>query len=133
MIVYKVTDRIPVKIGEITFWVSPLTFSQRNELASYAQMKGGVENIDNMKVVMSVLKFSLKQVDGLTCADGSPYVLELGQDGCATDDAIGEIMGISGADKLITAASMLAGQIKEHDIKGVKIDLTQVRSVKKTQ
>lgn len=131
MIVYRITDRIPIQIGDVTFWVSPLSFEQRNQIAGLATMRGGVENIDNLKVVSAVLKYSLKEVQGLKTASGDDYALEV-QNNELSDECLGDLLQLSCAEKLMIAASQLAAQIKEHKIDGVKIDLKQVKSVKKT-
>ena len=131
MIIYRLTDRIPIQIGEIRFWVSPLSYEQKIRLSELTKLKGGKEVIDQPRVVAHCLKFSLKEVEGLTLADGSPYVLEFDPDGSLSDASVSELLQMEKAPKLMDAVASLANEIKEWSIPGVKIDLKSVRPAAK--
>lgn len=134
MIVYRLTDRIPVKIGEVTFWISPLSHEQKITLMGFLRVRAGEEIQDSLRAAAYALKVSVKAVDGLTLADGSKY--ELSHEGNAlTDDCVAELTQLTGADKLVAACAALANSIREHKIEGVEIDLKGVRTLsqKKTE
>jgi hypothetical protein len=131
MIVYKMDDRIPVVIGDAKFWVSPLSYEQKIQLAGQTKIKAGEEVSDPVKAALLTLKFSVKEVEGLKCADGSDYHAELDPSGILTDACVSEIFQLETAIPLVTACTALAGSVKEHDIPGVKIDMQGVRVGKK--
>lgn len=131
MVIYKLSDRIPVEVGGLKFWLSPLSYSQRIAIADATKMQSGVEVIDSRKIAFLSVKFSVKEVEGIKNADGSDYSLEFDADGCLSDDCVSELMNLDSCPKLVTAASLLIREIKEHEIEGVKIDLKGVKNSKK--
>lgn len=120
--VYRPTDRIPVRIGEATFWVSPVTYQRKMEIASKTKMAGGVEVPDRLAVAELSVRASVKRVDGVALSDGSP--LELHFDGdLLTDESFSMLMQLTGRELLVTACACLMNGIEKHDIPGVVIDL----------
>lgn len=131
MKIYKSSDRIPVKLGPVTFWLSPMLWKHKTEIIGLTQMSGGQEKVDGNKIAFLTVKYSLKSVDGLQCADGSPYELETDSDGIPSDDAVSELFQLDNADRLVLVASTWIHKIKPLDLEGVEIDLAQVKSTKK--
>lgn len=132
MKVYRLTDRIPAKIGEITFWLSPLSAFQKLELIELARVTGGESQIDAMQLAAKTIKYSLKAIDGLECFDGSKYELAFDDAGNLTDDCVGEILLLQFSPKLTeVAAQLIHREIDELKAEGVEIDLSQTKSVKK--
>lgn len=135
MKVYRVTDRIPVRIGELTFWVSPLTFEQRSQIGSIARIEAGKEVPDPLKTARALVGQSLKQVDGLFQGDDSPFELEFDDMGALTSDCVEDLLQLDGvSDKLVgIAGRFVRDGIKEvTDIPGVTVDLKAVKSLKKS-
>lgn len=131
MKVYKLTDRIPVKIDGVTFMVAPLSFEQKAEILSCKKIVKGEETEDHAKMVQLSIKYSVKSVSGLQNADGSEYQLEL-VDGVLSDACISELLSLSIQGKLATACANLMNGISKYDIEGVDIDLDNVQSLKKS-
>lgn len=131
MIVYRLTDRIPAKIGGLTFWLAPLSFEQKANLLDCRKMEGGVEVVDSAKRCRLSIKYALKKVEGLKCADGSDYMLEMGPDGVLTDDAVNEVMSLDCMVKLVSACMSLLGGVSDPGIEGVEFDLKGVVNEKK--
>ncbi len=134
MIIYRTTDQIPVKIGEVTFWLSPLNHSQRQELLSLTVVKEGEERAKPMQLAVLTLSIALKKVDGVQDADGSPYELELDSNGRVTEESINDIFTLDGADKLIKVSGKFAlNEIADPKLDGVFVDFSSVKTLKKSQ
>jgi hypothetical protein len=104
MIVYRITDRIPVRFGEITFWLAPLTHGQRQLVIEGTRLKGGSEHEDKIGAATRALRYSLKGLDGVQCADGTPYELSFDKNGELTDDCLSEVLQLDGSSELTILA-----------------------------
>lgn len=133
MIIYPQSSRIPVEIGSIKVWVGPLTFGQKVQLQECVKLKAGKEVVDATRIAYLTIKFAVKSVEGISLPSGAPYEVSIGPDGTLTDDCASEILQLDDAAKLVTACSMLAREIKDHEIPGVKIDLKNVKDGKKKE
>ena len=131
MVIYRMSDRIPVKIKDVTFFLAPLSLSQQGILLSFAKQKEGEEKVDALKTAMKCISFSLKAVEGLTTVDGLPYELEFKEDGTLTDDCVNEILQVNGDSLVKISLDWAVSGIKPIEIPGVEIDFKNVRSVKK--
>jgi hypothetical protein len=130
MIIYRLTDRIPLKIAELTFWVSPLSYEQKSNLLECKKMEGGKEVIDGGRRARLAIKYALKRVDGLMGSDGKPY--EVVMDGSAlSDESVDEILGLECVIPLVRACVSLMNGVSEREIEGVQFDLKGVVSEKK--
>lgn len=91
MRIYKPTDRITLEIeGGIKFIVSPLSFSQKQELMSLMMNARG----DTSKVYeasLEVLRYAIKDVQGFTNEDDSPWVPDF-DGGKITLESLGNIL-----------------------------------------
>lgn len=110
--ILKLSDRLKLKIGEITFTLAPLSFSQKQELASCTKTVKGEDHFDLLKAQVLYLKYGLKNVEGLECYDGSDYALEFEGD-VLTDNCVSEIINLEEKEKLTTAAWQLLQGVKE--------------------
>lgn len=132
MVVYRMTDRIPVKIGELTFLLAPLNVAQKARLLASVQNVAGVQNEDAFSKASLAIRMSVKEVEGVKCADGSDWVTELGPDGELTDDCLSEIMQVTqNADLVQVCLAFGLNRIEDPGLPGIEIDLKGVRSVKK--
>jgi hypothetical protein len=132
MVVYKLTDRIPVKIGAATFWIAPLSWGDKARLLSLFKQSAGVELIEPLRAAVETIRVSLKAVDGVQYSDGTEFDCKIDENGCISDEAISELMQVDGIDKLVTVCSMFAmKEINQLELAGVEIDLSKVQSLKK--
>lgn len=135
MIVYRTTDRIPVKIGDVTIWICPLSAGQYAEVVSLTKYKGGREIPDPGAMAILTLRYCVKSVDGLgdvKYADGTDFLLEFDESGNLTEDSLSVLIQVLGSDKLTLLASQVAVKgIGDHKIPGVKIDLKNAVTAKK--
>lgn len=109
--VYSVNTRIPIKIGDVTFKLSPFSQAQKIEMAEFANFEGGQYLQNASRMTFRAIKFSVKDVEGLEDAlTGEKYKLEFDDTGCLTDACVNDILSIEIADKLMVACmAMLKG------------------------
>lgn len=88
--IYRLSDRIPLKIGGLTIKVGPLTFAQKADVQ--AELAKG-STISSMAAARKSIQYGLKEIDGLIDPQGNPYKLEI-QDGAISDVCMDELMNI---------------------------------------
>jgi hypothetical protein len=131
MIVYRTTDRIPVKMGPVTAWVSPFSYEQKIKLASCTKLQAGVEQIDAHKIALLSVKFAIKEVEGLTDLNGQPYELAFDTDGTLTEECVSDLMQIVGSSSLAAICYKLSLNIENHKLEGAEVVLSESKSVQK--
>ena len=132
MVIYKMTDRIPVKIGDLTFKLGPLSYFQKSEIQNCTTEVKGESQIDGEKVAYLSLKYSIKEVKGLKDIKGNDYSLEYDDNGCLTDDSMSELLQIDESIRLTRVClGLMKGFNKDVKIDGVEIDFDNVESVEK--
>jgi hypothetical protein len=131
MVIYRLTDRIPVKIAELTFWLSPLSYEQKVNLLDCKKMVGGEEVSDNAKRARLAIKYGIKGIEGVTCADGSAYAPAMDTDGTLSWGAVDEISELGCLTCVIQACMALLGNFAEAKLDGVEFNLKGVKNVAK--
>ena len=134
MKIYRTNDRIPVVIGKLTFWLSPLSNDQKFEAAAFTKMKGGKEVTDGIARTRFAIKHGVKRVDGLEnyqFSNGEPLALVFEEDGKAlTDDSVELLIELENSLEFALAAGQcLTGFREGTDIPGVTVKWDQVESV----
>lgn len=112
MKILKMSDRISLKIGEVTFKLAPLNYMKKQELSECTKIIDGNEVYDLLKAQFLYIKYSLKEVLGIESYDGKEYKLEFDGD-CLTDDCVSEILNVDQKEKLCIAAWQLLNGIKD--------------------
>lgn len=131
MKIFKTTDRIPLTIANVKIWISPMEYEQKVAIQSATKMKGGVEISDGFKVALLTLKFCVKEIEGVSNADGSPYQLEFEESGkVLTDECANELFQLENSPRLLRACNSIA-EAQESGLEGVEFDFSGVKSVKK--
>lgn len=127
MKVYRTTDRIPIRMEGLTFWISPLTYSQKAEILAQVSMKGGEECQDFGRMVFLSVKYAIKKVEGLEDSEGKPY--EVGFEGdVLSDDTVNDLLQLDCNQKLTQTCANLINGIRDMKIAGVEFDLQNVMS-----
>ena len=105
--IYKMSDRIPVKIHDLKVKIAPLSY----EVKSVCQ--GMIISGNHMQAAVHALKNALKEVNGLENADGSSYELEF-ENGELTSTCIDELLNVQWSNEIqMVAISLLQGVPKE--------------------
>lgn len=132
MIVYRTTDRVPVKVAGLTFWVSPLSFEQKAKIFDLISRDGGVEVVKGLASVQMLLKFSVKEVEGLQNPDGTEFKVDLDSDGNLDDDCVDILLNLPDFGKISQLLqTWLQQEIKDPGIEGVEVDFKGIRNIKK--
>ncbi len=122
--IYRREDRIPVRIGDITVKLSPLSIQQKTEIMQSAI--NGRKNADygeaNKSVVLA-LKYAIKGIEGVEDSEGKPYVLQF-EGESLTDACVGDLLNLGMTGKLTQVCISLANGIKDEftDERGEKLE-----------
>lgn len=108
--IYRVTDRIPVKVDDIVVTISPLTIQQKSEVEAIGASGGSAALLN---ASLKALKYAIKDISGLENADGSGYKLEFDPDGSLSDACLDDIYNIQQSLKLITISLNLVNNIPD--------------------
>jgi len=124
--ILRLSDRINLKIGDITFVLAPFSTERKQELASCTKIENGEETYDLLKAQIIYIKNSVRDVKGLETYSGDEYTLEFEDEEKTklTDDCVSELMNLEESSKLTTAAWQLINGIKElkDPISGEKLE-----------
>lgn len=120
---YRVTDKLPIKIGDITFKISPLTFEQRSEVQAdlSAAAEGDMQRATDG--TFKAIKYAVKSIEGIETYDGSEYELDF--DGkFLSDVAVNDLLNLEIFPELARVATSLINgvpdSIDDEDGKPVK-------------
>lgn len=119
--VYRLSDRVNVKIDDVIVTISPLSIHQKTEIQS-AMWKGRTEkNFEEAtKGVMLSIKYAVKGISGLIDVSGKEYKIEL-QDGVVSDQSMDDIFNLGLTDKLsMVCAALVKGIPSDFNIEGVE-------------
>lgn len=127
MKIYRVTDRIPVKIGDVEFKISPLSFIQRQEIqAKIIEAENGVP-MGLMEAARLAVKYAVKDLTGVTDSEGAEYTLEF-ENGVLTDNCVDDLLNSDDSQRLqLLCTTLIQGVPKKlvddkgNEIKGVVI------------
>ena len=98
--IYRATDRIPFKIGDSVFYLSPLTYQQKIDFSSAQSSESGDVQVNVLDGAFKAIKFSVKDISGIEYADGKPYKLQF-KEGVLTDECVGDLLNMDATNKLI--------------------------------
>lgn len=126
--IFRKSDRIVVRIDDVTVKLAPLTIHQKVEIQT--AMLNGRANGDLKEATNGVtlaLKYSMKGIDGVFDDDGNAYKLEFDGD-VLSDACVDELMNLEMNSKLsIVCAGILNGIPGEFtDHLGNKLDGVEV-------
>jgi hypothetical protein len=126
--IYKRSDRLTVKIDDVTLKLAPLSIHQKVEIQT--AMFNGRTKADLSEATRGVvlsLKYSVKGVEGIEDADGNAYQLQFEGD-ALTDACADDLMNLEITQRLsMVCAGMLNGIPSEFtDQYGNKMDGVEV-------
>jgi hypothetical protein len=108
--IYKRSDRISVKIDDITLKLSPLSIDQKVEIQT-AMINGRKDGdiVQATKGVCLSIKYSVKGVEGIQDGDGNDYKLEFDGDNLS-DQCVDDLLNLELHRKLaLVCASIVNG------------------------
>lgn len=121
--IYKMSDRIKIKIGDVEFKLSPLNLDQKAEITE-AMSKG--RRGDTKSMIHGgrlLIKYSVKGVNGLQNQDGSAYSLNF-ENGILNDETSDELLNLDFAETLLMVCTNLVNKIPKEftGIDGTKLE-----------
>jgi hypothetical protein len=127
MKIYRTTDKIPVKIDSIEFKISPLNYHQKAAVQAEILKAEQGNPMAIMAAARLAIKYSLKEVSGITDSKDQPYELEFDSEGL-TDQCVDDLLNADADQRLqLVCMTLLQGQPKHpvdaqgQPIKGIKI------------
>lgn len=111
--VYRVTDRIPIRIGEVTVKLGPLHQWQKQELSSFQLMDEGHQVEELAKANFYLIKASVKHVEGIEYATGGVFKCEFEDDTCSmlTDECANELLTTELKESLVVSCYAILNSI----------------------
>lgn len=95
-VILRPSDKIRLQFPEgVVFTVSPLSQEARGKLRALYDTVGGEDKTNAPLVARETLRMTIKEVEGVQYADGTPFRLEFGPDGCLTEACAEEICNVS--------------------------------------
>ena len=118
-------DRVKITVDDVNFYVAPLSREAKRELAGCRFVEAGEDKMDLYQANTILLKYGLKDIDGLKDYHGDDYKLEFDGE-TLSDDCISDILNIPVKDKLLAAAwSVSNGGHEEFNLDGVALEVVQ--------
>ena len=109
-ILYSCSDRVPVQMGDMTFYFSP--YSQRQKMEYMGMIKACGEDPQKlMDVVTKMVRTSLKSAQGIERPNGDRWQVDIGEDNLITENCMGELMNIEVINEIFTIAGILVNGI----------------------
>lgn len=99
--VYGPNDRLKLKVGELVFHVSPMTFAQKLKIQETMMRKGGQSLEDIGLASFYTIKYSIKDVEGLEAPGGEPWKPSFEEDGSLTDQDTEALLSLQVKDSII--------------------------------
>lgn len=120
--IFKTSDRLPIKIHNFEFKISPLTFAQRAEVQSHLVKAHGGDLSEATVASFKAIKFSIKEMKGITCFDGTDYTLEF-TDGVLTDECANDLLNLEIYPELTSFTTSLINGVPDQvlDDKGLPV------------
>jgi hypothetical protein len=120
--VYRLSDRIKYKIGEVEIQISPLSVHDKSVLHGYMHraQNGSIEAL--MEGSAQAIKFGVKSISGVEDSSGKPYELKF-EEGktCLTDDCVNDLMNLTQSPQMITLCSQLIAGVPSQLPEGVSL------------
>jgi hypothetical protein len=128
--IYRRTDRIKVKVDDITVSLAPLSAHQKAEITQLmvdGRLKTDVKK--TTEAIMLAIKYSMKSVEGIMDADNKPYALQFEGD-ALTQDCLDDLLNMELSEKLQRICSNLSQGVpnKFTDERGNPIEGVEVVS-----
>ncbi len=129
--ILRLTDRINLKMGKVTFQLAPLSNDRKREISSCTTLSAGEHVFDHGKAQHLYLKYSLKCITGVKDFHGESYSLEFEND-YLTDDCVSEVFMLPQKETLMTCAWQVMNGIPDKlvdednkPVKGVALEVVQ--------
>lgn len=111
LVVYRPSDKITIRVGDVVIKVSPLTYEQKTKVLSQVKMEGGKAVQDGARSSFLTMKYSIREVvSGLPemrYPDGELVTLQW-EDGQLTDESLELLLQVFGYSRGSVLSTRLA-------------------------
>ena len=97
MKIARISDRFKVKMGEATFIIGPLTKEQKAEVVDCEVLESGNLKSDLYQKQCMIIKYGLKDLQGVQTFDETPYILEM-ENGSLTEACVSDLLMLEGIE-----------------------------------
>jgi hypothetical protein len=109
----RITDRVRISVGKTVFIVGPLSQNQKIELSECTRIDHNGDPVYDLTRAQTLLvKYGLKDIEGVTDGDDEPYKLEL-VNGVLSDDCVSEIFTLEEKSLYVQAAWQVLNNIPD--------------------
>lgn len=128
--IYKMSDRIPVKFGDVVVYFGILNKDQKAHINSCTEIIDGMREVNVTDATWYSVKYGVKSIKGVEYASGGEFELQFEEDKMSlTDDCVNELLTMDIRDNLYVAAlqfkngppDKVVHPITRKELKGVKI------------
>jgi len=133
--ILRLSDRIKVKIGKVSFLLAPLSNDRKIEISSCSTVKSGEQVFDYARAQHLYIKYSLKDIIGVETYDNKPYDLEFEGD-YLTDDCVSDIFNLPQKKDLVSCAWQIMNGIPDKivdesgkTLKGVALEVEKKKKI----
>lgn len=105
--VYRLSDRIKLKVDDIEVVIGPLSIHQKTEVEAASSASG------LLKAALTSMKYAIKDIKGLVDADGNPYELAKEEDGSLSEDTLNDLFNLPMSYKLSAISLQLLNSIPD--------------------
>ena len=103
--VYRLSDRIRLKVDDIEVVIGPLSIHQKSEVEAVSSASG------LLKATLVAMKYAIKDVKGLVDMNNQPYELKRNEDGSLSDESLDDLFNLEMSFKLSSIALQLINTI----------------------
>jgi len=129
--ILRLSDRIKLKMGKVTFFLAPLNNDKKREISSCTTMQAGEAVFDHGMAQHLYLKYSLKEVKGVKDFHNNDYELEFDGD-YLTEECVSEVFMLPQKEVLMQCAwqvmNGIPSKLLDDDgklLKGVALEVMQ--------
>jgi hypothetical protein len=119
--IVRITDRLPVIVDGVTFYVAPLSSGAKAELLQAIEEKGGESKFDTVKYIKTLIKHCLKAIEGLEDMHGEPYKLSFDDSGLLTEDCVEELTQLAQVGKAMGTIANFSLNLRIEAQDGVEV------------
>lgn len=133
--IYRRTDRVSVKIGDVTVKLAPLSSHEKAEIQQamiLGRAKGDIREATRGMVLS--LKYAIKGIEGVIDSDGNPYTLKFENDQL-TDSCVDDLLNMELTERLALICAALVKGIPDQftDNNGVKLEGVEIVNPTKSE
>lgn len=104
-VLYSCKDRVPVQIGDMTFYFSPFSMAQKSALIQKMEQLSKSSPTEMLEASMEIVQLSLKAVKGITKPDGSEWSLSFDSDK-VSKESMEDLMNLDCVENIFTVAGL---------------------------